>query len=394
MKYKIGMVLLGLLLCGCSCHTNESTINQYSGDGWIETVDGVSIDQDIMDTIDAFMDQSYQGLAQLQLPEYSMDIITEEAAEAAANEIAFQNGMRSINPDLDYRLTCYNYGLTILSTFENDDHSITVIGMESSEMNFAQTPDVITRRHRVFHVFNMDRVDDKPKIIAHLGYDRLYGQIMDDDSNWSYDYSETYAKALEPYLDLIEQNYWQRLEDGRAIESIDCNHEYDAALALEYAKSYATVRNPQWPDYSSLGGNCQNFVSQSLYASGIPMDLSGDYVWKWFDEQPDQTTSASGRAASWTGVDEFMTYAANNTGYGLSASVDAGFNQGSIGDLIVLGDDDSWNHVVMISDIIQDDHGQTIDYYVMSNTTDLSHYPLSCYGYPNMLLIHINGWND
>ena len=58
------------------------------------------------------------------------------------------------------------------------------------------------------------------------------------------------------------------------------DHPYDRQAALDYARQYTAARNPAWDDYAGMGGNCQNYVSQCLYAGGIPMDTTGAAVWK------------------------------------------------------------------------------------------------------------------
>lgn len=47
---------------------------------------------------------------------------------------------------------------------------------------------------------------------------------------------------------------------------------FDWASAYNYALSWALSRNPAYTDYSYLGGDCANFVSQSFTAGGYPVD--------------------------------------------------------------------------------------------------------------------------
>ena len=172
------------------------------------------------------------------------------------------------------------------------------------------------------------------------------------------------------------------------------DHPYDRQAALDYALQYTAARNPAWDDYAGMGGNCQNYVSQCLYAGGIPMDTTGAAVWKWFDGTVANDTTAAGRSSSWSGVDEFLAYAEGNTGYGLAAQTGAPYLTGQPGDLIQMGENGSWRHVVIISQTVTDESGQTIDYLVHSNTSNLENWPASLYGYPQRLLTRIAGWND
>ena len=153
-------------------------------------------------------------------------------------------------------------------------------------------------------------------------------------------------------------------------------------------------RNPEWADYSDYGGNCQNFASQCLCAGGIPMDIQGGAVWKWYGSTPSQTAEAQGRSASWTGVGSFRSYALENTGFGLVSQVDAPYYAGQPGDLIQMGDATVWAHTVVIRQLVRDGTGRTVDYLIHSNTNDMENYPASLYGYPELALIAIAGWND
>ena len=44
---------------------------------------------------------------------------------------------------------------------------------------------------------------------------------------------------------------------------------YNPSKAVEYAKKWAYSRNPKYYDYSNMGGDCANFVSQCLIAGGF-----------------------------------------------------------------------------------------------------------------------------
>lgn len=48
---------------------------------------------------------------------------------------------------------------------------------------------------------------------------------------------------------------------------------YNPVSAIAYAKEYAFTYNPIYPNYSDVepGGDCANFISQCLYAGGMPM---------------------------------------------------------------------------------------------------------------------------
>lgn len=72
---------------------------------------------------------------------------------------------------------------------------------------------------------------------------------------------------------------------------------YDAAKAVEYAKRWALSRNPLFPNFAGIGGDCTNFISQCLLAGGATMNDTRDYGWYYF--------SPENRAPAWSGV-EFL----------------------------------------------------------------------------------------
>ena len=144
---------------------------------------------------------------------------------------------------------------------------------------------------------------------------------------------------------------------------------------MAYADRWAEERSGDWADYTGAGVNCQNYASQVLYAGGI-------------------RGVALGRSSSWSGVKQFIDYAAGNTGYGLAAEVDAPYDTGEPGDLIHMGVDSDWRHTVVITQPVSDGSGRVVDYLVDSNTANLQDYPASLYGYTDQILVHILGWNQ
>lgn len=84
--------------------------------------------------------------------------------------------------------------------------------------------------------------------------------------------------------------------------------EYDATAAVAYARRWAMGRNPDYYDFSSLGGDCTNFASQCIFAGAGVMNYTP--VLGWFYR------SASDRTASWTGVEYLWDFLASNSGPG------------------------------------------------------------------------------
>ena len=55
--------------------------------------------------------------------------------------------------------------------------------------------------------------------------------------------------------------------------------EYDRASAVAYANRWAYFRNPEYYDFSSIGGDCTSFASQCILAGGAPMNFTPDFGW-------------------------------------------------------------------------------------------------------------------
>lgn len=72
---------------------------------------------------------------------------------------------------------------------------------------------------------------------------------------------------------------------------------YAADRAVAYAKRWALSRNPLFANFTGIGGDCTNFISQCLLAGGATMNDTRDFGWYYF--------SPENRAPAWSGV-EFL----------------------------------------------------------------------------------------
>ena len=362
-----------------------------SGQILYETDQG-PLDGDQENLLLSYMDRYYEALARLEVPDF--DSLFSDSVQARASEsgAALQAGIREMQ-EADYSLVSYRYELVCRDITEEEDGTVSIFATENSVQNFAQNPETDAERYGSYHRFVLEEDDGQWYISQHRLVDTLY-MILPRDS-WEDDVSEAYIEAVPEYLNLMEEQLQERIEErGESVELPDTDHPYDSEGALAYAEAYVHERNAEWDDYTGRGGNCQNYVSQCLLAGGIPMDLSGEQVWKWYSDVVSNDRSASGRSSSWTGVDSFVAYAEQNSGYGLSAVTDAPYYSGQPGDLIQMGTEDNWRHTVMIGSLVENEEGETIDYLVYSNTGDLKNYPASLYGYPEYMLTRIAGWND
>ena len=263
--------------------------------------------------------------------------------------------------------------------------------MEYADMRFAHTPDTDSSVTGVWHSFVMREADGKWFLTHHAAYDSAYFGFLRWENSSTGRSTET---ASEEELEAIARQRIRAAEEQVALRgqqaageeaAPEAEHAYDREAAVAYAREWAGERNPRWQAYDGSGGNCMNFVSQSLYASGIPMDESGHARWYWYSD--------GNRAPAWTGVDSFRVYARDNTGYGLSAQVGAAYDTGEEGDVILMSADGNYHHAVIISQAVRDEDGRTIDYLICSNTGNYRDFPVSAYVYAEQELVRIAGWN-
>lgn len=158
---------------------------------------------------------------------------------------------------------------------------------------------------------------------------------------------------------------------------------YNISRAVDYALTYALEMNPKFGNYEKWGGDCTNYVSQCLYAGGIPFDEEGmdvRYKWYWYSEAM--------RAPSWTAADSLRFYMENNNNqnqpsFGLRAEPTTIYNL-LRGDVIqfVESDNQAYHSIICTGYIVR--NGQVVDYlisqhsgYREDNSVRLKNYPLS-----------------
>ncbi len=147
--------------------------------------------------------------------------------------------------------------------------------------------------------------------------------------------------------------------------------------AVTYAKKYAFGQNPIFGNFRGIGGNCTNFVSQSIYAGSCVMNYTPTFGWYY--------VSLDDRSPSWTGVEYFYNFITENTGigpYGRSVSMD----ELEIGDVIQLGNNtDGFYHTLLVVGFEGEDP------LVAAQTDDAFRRPLSTYNYDFSRFIKILG---
>ena len=110
--------------------------------------------------------------------------------------------------------------------------------------------------------------------------------------------------------------------------------------AVAYAKKYAFSQNSLFGNFAGIGGNCTNFVSQSIYAGSCEMNYTPTFGWYFI--------SLDDRSPSWTGVEFFYNFIIENAGVGPFGRV-ATSDELEIGDVIQLGrDGEGYYHTLLV----------------------------------------------
>ena len=147
--------------------------------------------------------------------------------------------------------------------------------------------------------------------------------------------------------------------------------------AVTYARKYAFGQNPIFGNFRGIGGNCTNFVSQSIYAGSCVMNYTPTFGWYY--------VSLDDRSPSWTGVDYFYNFITENTSVGPFGK-EVSRNDIEIGDVIQLGNNtDGFYHTLLVVGF----DGE--DVLVAAQTDDAYQRPLSTYTYDFSRFIKILG---
>jgi hypothetical protein len=161
--------------------------------------------------------------------------------------------------------------------------------------------------------------------------------------------------------------------------------EYDRRAAVEYARKWAFSRNPQYYDFSEIGGDCTNFASQCLFAGVGVMNFTPDVGWFY--------RSLESRAAAWTGVEYFYRFLmANNGEKGVVGSGAGPFAREvplsglEIGDFVQLGrDTGDFYHTPVVVGFSRSEP------LLAAHSYDGFNRPLSSYRYARLRCLHIVG---
>ncbi|MGI5892683.1 MAG: amidase domain-containing protein [Bacillota bacterium] len=156
---------------------------------------------------------------------------------------------------------------------------------------------------------------------------------------------------------------------------------YNRKRAITYAHKWAYSRNARYYDFSNLGGDCTNFISQCLYAGCQVMNYTPNVGWFY--------NSPNSRSASWTGVPYLYNFLISNKGagpYGHQAPLE----ESRPGDIIQLSfDGHVYSHSLFI--VSTADIPQPSNILIATHSFNADNRPLNSYNYLSHRLICIDG---
>ncbi len=151
---------------------------------------------------------------------------------------------------------------------------------------------------------------------------------------------------------------------------------YNRDAAVAYARRWALDRNRAYYDFESIGGDCTNFASQSIYAGARVMNFTKVLGWYY--------RSASDRTASWTGVEYLYRFLVNNQSVGPYGHI-VSQAEAERGDIVQFGTrSGDFYHSPVITAVEP-------AILVAAHTYDALDRPLSSYIYDVARFIHIDG---
>jgi hypothetical protein len=151
---------------------------------------------------------------------------------------------------------------------------------------------------------------------------------------------------------------------------------YDRGRAVAYAHRWAMGRNKAYFDFTGMGGDCANFISQCLYAGCGVMNYTQGAGWYY--------NSVNSRSPSWSGVQplyDFLTTNKKNGPYGSEMP----FPNAEKGDVVQLSFDGKvFRHSLLVV-------GTEPGILISTHTYDCDSRALLTYDFLRARLIHIEG---
>ena len=155
---------------------------------------------------------------------------------------------------------------------------------------------------------------------------------------------------------------------------------YKRNLSTQYAHKWAFNRNPAYPDFEEMGGDCTNFVSQCLHAGNIDMSYQPD---PWFCH------SLGSRSPSWSSVELFHQLLIGNQSDNGPHAIEVTIDEIEQGDVVQLmsGGSLRFHHTLFVVEAPPIKTLETI--LIACHTYDSDYRPLATYNIRQIRYLHI-----
>lgn len=222
--------------------------------------------------------------------------------------------------------------------------------------------------------------------------------------NWEYnlDYLQAHYNDIKNSDDIDLMHVDSYMEDykivrnAKAMPAAQINGirtrvtSYSFYDAIAYAEKYYSSYNSSYPDWTSYGGDCANFISQCLYAGGrgmrgTPGSSAAAQDWaNWFSTG--SSCNTNNVSSTWRGANAFKSYwQSNASGYSTFSSVGPeSFYYGFKGDAVsLLNSNGSAYHTLIIVGY----DSASKDFIVAAHTSSTKTAKLSGYSAPGGFVI-------
>lgn len=348
--------------------------------------DDFGVDKEVIKLIEDYNDAYYLSIYTLELQDTKKYFSNDLCALISDTAIRYLVETRKLY-DFDFSMNNCRYDLNI-TDYHVEDNKYYVDLTQDEYLDFAFLEGITSQCFDVDSSFVIEKIDDEYKI-ADFHKTQGYYLMFDEDIESEAEINDLYDYYFTKFNDQLLYNgvLKQKAEENPFHSDKGYDHSYDRQAAVAYSNLYYHKRNSEWYEYSSTGGNCQNYASQCLLTGGIPMDYFGSQEWKCYSDYLDEDNSPNGRSRSWVAVSYFNEYVENNQGYGLVGENNVNIYYSEPGDIIQVGIS-TVTHTTIVSRVVNN------HVLVNSNSIDMKDYPIEAYTYPKIVLIKILGYND
>ena len=157
--------------------------------------------------------------------------------------------------------------------------------------------------------------------------------------------------------------------------------QYQREKVLQYAEKWAFLRNPNYYNFDSVGGDCTNFASQCLYAGSNTMNYTKNIGWYYIN--------GNNKSPSWSGVEFFYKFLINNKNIGPYGK-DVEQREIQLGDFVQLSfDGNKFVHTLVVVEI--ENPFRLSGIKIATHTFDSFNKAISEYYFEKIRFIHIEG---